>query len=113
MPNTTPINAEIEKASRGATGVTMVVIPQNAEITKGYETWKNLFLSVDHVRKKYGIKVLAYGHPKENEGKVYQVLEVPSMDTMQDALKLDKAIINKINQDIYIQSQENLCLPDL
>lgn len=33
--------------------------------------------------------------------------------TMQDALKLDKAIINKINQDIYIQSQENLCLPDL
>ena len=59
----------------------------NAEITKGYETWKNLFLSVDHVREKYGIKVLAYGHPKENEGKVYQVLEVPSMETMQDALK--------------------------
>ena len=50
----------------------------NAEITKGYETWKNLFLSVDHIREKYGVKVLAYGHPKENEGKVYQVLEVPS-----------------------------------
>jgi len=59
----------------------------NVEITKGYETWKNLFLSVDHTREKYGIKVLAYGHPKENEGKVYQVLEVPSMETMQDTLK--------------------------
>ena len=47
----------------------------NAEITKGYETWKNLFLSVDHVREKYGVKVLAYGHPKENEDKVYQVIK--------------------------------------
>ena len=31
----------------------------NAEITKGYETWKNLFLSVEHIREKYGVKVLA------------------------------------------------------
>ena len=34
MPNTTPINAAIEKASNGATGVTMVVIPRIAEIMK-------------------------------------------------------------------------------
>ena len=106
MPNTTPINAEIEKASRGATGVTMVVIPQNAEITKGYETWKNLFLSVDHVRKKYGIKVLAYGHPKENEGKVYQVLEVPSMETMQDALKDQDLAKLRTDAGVNLDSQE-------
>ena len=33
----------------------------NAEITKGYELWKNLFLSTDSQREKYGVKVLAYG----------------------------------------------------
>ena len=64
----------------------------NAEITKGYETWKNLFLSVDHIREKYGVKVLAYGHPKENEDKVYQVLDVPSMETMQEALWAGRAV---------------------
>ena len=45
----------------------------NAEITKGYETWKNLFLSVEHIREKYGVKVLAYGHPKENEGVCFPI----------------------------------------
>ena len=68
--------------------------------------WKNLFLSVDHVRKKYGIKVLAYGHPKENEGKVYQVLEVPSMETMQDALKDQDLEKLRTDAGVNLDSQE-------
>ena len=43
--------------------------------------------SADEARKKYGIKVLAYGHPKDNENKVYQVLEVDDMNQMQEAMK--------------------------
>ena len=78
----------------------------NVEITKGYETWKNLFLSVDDVREKYGVKVLAYGHPKDNEDKVYQVLEVPSMETMQDALKDPDLIKLRTDAGVNLDSQE-------
>ena len=49
-------------------------IIMNVEIKEGYEKWKQLFLSADAAREKYGIKVLAYGHPKDNEKKIYQVL---------------------------------------
>ena len=44
----------------------------NVEITQGYEKWKKLFLSVDAKRETYGIKVLAYGHAKDNENKILQ-----------------------------------------
>ena len=57
-------------------------------------------------RKKYGIKVLAYGHPKENEGKVYQVLEVPSMETMQDALKDQDLAKLRTDAGVNLDSQE-------
>ena len=40
-------------------------IIMNVKLKEGYEKWKNLFLSVDTHREKYGIKVLAYGHPKD------------------------------------------------
>ena len=62
-------------------------IIMSVEITKGYEKWKNLFLSVDSLREKYGIKVLAYGHPQDNENKIYQVIEVESMEKMQESMK--------------------------
>ena len=42
-------------------------IIMNVEIREGYPKWKELFDSADEARKKYGIKVLAYGHPKDNE----------------------------------------------
>ncbi|PPR40589.1 MAG: hypothetical protein CFH22_01391, partial [Alphaproteobacteria bacterium MarineAlpha5_Bin12] len=48
-------------------------IIMNVEINEGYEKWKQLFVSADSAREKYGIKVLAYGHPKDNENKIYQV----------------------------------------
>ena len=42
-------------------------IIMNVEIREGYPKWKELFDSADEARKKYGVKVLAYGHPKDNE----------------------------------------------
>ena len=54
----------------------------NVKINDGYAKWKDLFLGVDAQREKYGIKVLAYGHPKDDETKIYQVLEIESMEKM-------------------------------
>ena len=34
-------------------------IIMNVKLKEGYEKWKNLFLSVDTHREKYGIKVFA------------------------------------------------------
>ena len=62
-------------------------IIMSVEINEGYEKWKQLFVSADDAREKYGIKVLAYGHPKDNENKVYQVLEVESMEKVQEAMQ--------------------------
>ena len=58
----------------------------NVEITQGYATWVNLFRSTDEVRAKYGITVLAYGHDKDDESRIYQVLEIESMEQMQEAM---------------------------
>ena len=60
-------------------------IIMNVKINEGYAKWKDLFLSVDAQREKYGIKVLAYGHPKDDETKIYQVLEIESMELRTDA----------------------------
>ena len=60
----------------------------SVKIKEGYSKWKDLFLSVDAQREKYGIKVLAYGHPKDNENKIYQVLEYESMDKCKKLLKI-------------------------
>ena len=81
-------------------------IIMNVEISQGYEKWKQLFLSTDAQREKYGIKVLAYGHPKDNEDKVYQVMDVPSMETMQEALKDPEIAKARTEAGVNLDSQE-------
>mgnify|MGYP001271166462 FL=1 len=78
----------------------------NVEITEGYEKWKKLFLSVDAQREKYGVKVLAYGHPKDNENKIYQVLEIESMERMQEGLA--DPVLAKLRTDagVKLDTQE-------
>ena len=78
----------------------------NVEITEGYEKWKKLFLSVDAQREKYGVKVLAYGHPKDNENKIYQVLEIESMERMQKGLA--DPVLAKLRTDagVKLDTQE-------
>ena len=78
----------------------------NVEITEGYEKWKKLFLSVDAQREKYGIKVLAYGHPKGNENKIYQVLEVESMEKIQEAFKDPELAKLRTDAGVNLDSQE-------
>ena len=81
-------------------------IIMNVEINEGYEKWKQLFVSADDAREKYGIKVLAYGHPKDNENKVYQVLEVESMEKMQEAMQDPEIAKARIDAGVNLDTQE-------
>ena len=81
-------------------------IIMNVEIKEGYEKWKQLFLSADDAREKYGIKVLAYGHPKDNENKVYQVLEVESMEKMQEAMQDPEIAKARTDAGVNLDTQE-------
>ena len=78
----------------------------NVEIREGYAKWKELFHSADEARKKYGIKVLAYGHPKDNENKVYQALEVNDMNQMQEAMKDPEIAKARTDAGVDLNTQE-------
>ena len=81
-------------------------IIMNVEINEGYEKWKQLFLSADDAREKYGIKVLAYGHPKDNENKIYQVLEIESMEKMQEAMQDPEIAKARTDAGVNLDTQE-------
>ena len=81
-------------------------IIMNVEINEGYKKWKQLFLSADDAREKYGIKVLAYGHPKDNENKIYQVLEVESMEKMQEAMQDPEIAKARTDAGVNLDTQE-------
>ena len=78
----------------------------NVVFNEGYEKWKQLFVSADDAREKYGIKVLAYGHPKDNENKIYQVLEVESMEKMQEAMQDPEIAKARTDAGVNLDTQE-------
>ena len=51
----------------------------SVELSKGYEHWKELFLSNEDFRQKNQINVVAYGHEADNENKVWAVMDIPSI----------------------------------
>ena len=81
-------------------------IIMSVEITEGYEKWKNLFLSADSQRAKYGVKVLAFGHPKDNLNKIYQVLEIESMEKMQEGLADPELAKLRTDAGVKLDTQE-------
>ena len=81
-------------------------IIMNVEINEGYEKWKQLFISADAARAKYGIKVLAYGHSKDNENKIYQVLEVESMEQMKEAMQDPEIAKARTDAGVNLDTQE-------
>ena len=50
-------------------------IISHAKLTKGYEHWKQAFDENESLRQKYGVTVLAYGHPKDKKKVNNHVLE--------------------------------------
>ena len=81
-------------------------IIMSVEISEGYARWKELFESAVEAREKYGVNVLAYGHPKDNENKVYQVLEIESMEKMQEALKDPEIAKARTEAGVKLDTQE-------
>ena len=81
-------------------------IIMNVEINEGYEKWKQLFVSADDAREKYGVKVLAYGHEEGNENNVYSITELPSLETMQEMLKEPEMIELRENAGVVFETQK-------
>ena len=50
------------------------------KVTKGYRVWKKEFDSNEAMRLKHNVRVLAYGHEKDNESYVYTVVELNSIE---------------------------------
>jgi hypothetical protein len=63
-------------------------------------------LSTDAKREEYGVKVLAYGHPHDNENKMYQVVEVESMERMQEGLQDPEIAKLRTDAGVNLDSQE-------
>ena len=78
----------------------------NVEITEGYEKWVNTFHSADAVRQQYGVTVLAFGHDKDDETSVYQVLEVESMEKMQEAMSSPEIQKMRTDAGVNLDSQK-------
>ena len=57
-------------------------------------------------KRKYGIKVLAYGHPKDDQTKIYQVLEIESIEKMQAAMQDQELSKLRTDAGVILDSQE-------
>jgi hypothetical protein len=80
-------------------------IIMNVRITQGYEKWVELFRSAGGVREQFGITVLAYGHDKDDDSSVYQVLEVESMERMQEAMSNPELRKMRTDAGVDLESQ--------
>ena len=78
----------------------------NVRITQGYEKWVELFHSADAVREEYGLTVLAYGHDKDDDYSVYQVLEIESMERMQEGLSNPAIAKMRTDAGVDLDSQK-------
>jgi len=80
-------------------------IIMNVRITQGYQKWVELFHSAGAVREEFGITVLAYGHDKDDDSSVYQVLEVDSMERMQEATSNPELQKMRTDAGVDLESQ--------
>ena len=77
----------------------------NVRITQGYAKWVELFHSAGAVREQFGITVLAYGHDMDDDSSVYQVLEVESMERMQEAMSNPELRKMRTDAGVDLESQ--------
>ena len=83
-----------------------MVIIGNFKISKGYETWKQAFLDNHEMREKHGIKVLAFGTNEADSDHVYTVIDVPSLEIMQNLMKEPEMIKLRENGGVIAETQE-------
>ena len=78
----------------------------NVRVTQGYEKWVELFHSASAVREEYGVTVLAFGHDKDDEPNVYQVIEIDSMEKMQEAMSNPELQKMRTDAGVDLDSQK-------
>ena len=83
-----------------------MVIIGNFKVSKGYETWKQAFLDNHEMREKHGIKVLAFGTNEADSDHVYTVIDVPSLEIMQNLMKEPEMIKLRENAGVIAETQE-------
>ena len=74
------------------------------------EKFYALFEENENLRQEYGLNVLAYGHPKDNNEEIYTVIEVESMDKMQEMLKLPEMIKLRTEAGVDLDTQKFILL---
>ena len=85
-------------------------IISHAKLTKGYEHWKQAFDENESLRQEYGGTVLAYGHPKDNRNEIYTVLQVESMERMQEMLNLPSMVKLRTEAGVDLETQTFIML---
>ena len=89
-----------------------MVIIGNFKVSKGYETWKKAFLDNHSMREKHGIKVLAFGQNKMESDHIYTVIDVPSLEVMQNLMKEPEMIKLRENAGVLSETQEMVTIQE-
>ena len=82
----------------------------SVELSKGYEHWKELFLSNEDFRQKNQINVVAYGHEEDNENKVWAVMDIPSMEHMMSLINEPEMIKLREEAGAILETQKMIKL---
>ena len=89
-----------------------MIIIANFRVSKGYETWKIAFLDNHEMREKHGIKVLAFGKNETDSHHVYTVIDVPSLEIMQNLMKEPEMIKLRENAGVISETQEMVTIQE-
>ena len=80
--------------------------------SKGYEAWKKDFLENQKMREKHGIKVLAFGQSEMDNDHVYNVIDVPSLEVMQNLKKEPKMTKLREQAGVNSETQEMITIKE-
>ena len=89
-----------------------MVIIGNFKVSKGYETWKQAFLDNHEMREKHGIKVLAFGTNEADSDHVYTVIDIPSLEIMQNLMKEPEMIKLREQAGVNSETQEMITIKE-
>ena len=60
-----------------------VIVKSSIKITKGFDTWQKMVMSLDVNLKELGIKFLFAGTEKDDPNQLHAIMMFPSMETLQ------------------------------
>ena len=85
-------------------------IISNVELSLSYEHWKQKMLENEKFRLENEIFLLAYGHEKDNEKKVWVVMEVPSLEHMARIINKPEMVKLREEAGAIIETQQMIPL---